>query len=182
MVLRSRRRTIAPALAAVLSVAAAALAACSDGDDRDKLLSQASAVQLRASLDAVEENVDAGNCQGAANQAATLRQQVDALPNRISRKLRRVLADGADRLETLISTDCEPAGATGTTAPPTEEVPEEEKPDKGKGKAKGKDKKEGETTTPENPPEGTTDEGDLEDGDGQSDGGVEITPDEGTTP
>ena len=178
MVFRSRRRPIALATAAVLAVAAGGLSACGNDNGDRKLLSQASAARLRASLDTVEQDVDAGNCTGAANQAAVLRQQVDALPRRTSGKLRRALADGTDRLETLIDKDCGQTGTTGTTTPPPEE-PQNEEP--GKGKAKGKGKKKGQTTTPENPPEGTTEEG-TPDGNQQSDGSVEITPDKGTTP
>jgi hypothetical protein len=182
MSLRSRRRTIALALATVLTVAAAGLSACSDDNgNQRKLLSRASAAELRQSLDAVEQEVDSGDCVGAANQAAALRQQVDALPSRVAGKLRRVLADGADRLQTLVGKDCEPTGATAPAAAP-EEQPEEEKPGKGKGKAKGKAKKEEELTAPENPPEGTTDEGNPQDGDQQPDGGVGTAPDTGTTP
>jgi hypothetical protein len=176
------RRTIALALAAALAIAGVALSACSSGDDNDKLLSQQSASRLQGSLEGVQQRVDAGDCEGAATQAAALRQQVDGLPRRVSGKLRRALADGADRLQTLIGEDCKPAAVTTTPVPAPEENPEEQGKGNGKGKAKGKEKKQGETTTPENPAQEPTDEGDLKNGTGQQDGGVETTPDTGTTP
>jgi hypothetical protein len=143
-------------LALVLVAVPMALSACGgDGDDKPEL-SRTTASQMRASLDGVESDVQAGNCIDAATQAAALETQAKDLPNQVDADLRSALIEGAGRLVTLVRERCDQTTVETTTIPttPTETTPEEqdeEKPKKGK---KDKKKDEGSDET-----DGTTDGG-----------------------
>jgi hypothetical protein len=107
-----------------LTLAAAILGGCgSDNSGSGRKLSRATSASLQGTLDKVQADVGAGNCSEAAQEAANLRQQIDALP-RAGRSLRRALASSAARLESLVADQCKPVsttptveskGATGTT-------------------------------------------------------------------
>lgn len=128
------------------------------------MLSSNRATELRSTLDDVEQMVDNGDCQGAANTALAFGQKVNALSRRLDAGLRDALASGASRLQRLVEDQCEPAGTTGPTLQVPEETDQDGQGKKGKGKAKGKDKNkqeeipEEETTVPTVPDEslGTT--------------------------
>jgi hypothetical protein len=151
------------ALLALLGFATASLPGCGDNGNNPKLLSHASASKLQSSLDDVEQRVSEGDCVGARSQAVTLQQQVDGLPRRTNRKLRRALSAGASRLVSLVDGECRPATTTETTptvAPTTTETTPTEPPgqkkkdktkpgDQGKGKQKGNEQGNGTQTTPD---------------------------------
>jgi hypothetical protein len=141
------------ALLALLGFATASLLGCGNNGKDRKLLSHASASKLQSSLDDVEQMVSEGDCEGARSRAVTLQQQVDGLPRRTNRKLRKALAAGTSRLVSLVDGDCRPATTTETT--PQNEPPGQEKKDKtkpeqgGKGKQKGNEQGDGTQTTPD---------------------------------
>jgi hypothetical protein len=152
------------ALLALLGFATASLLGCGNNGKDRKLLSHASASKLQSSLDVVEQMVSEGDSEGARSQAVTLQQQVDGLPRRTNRKLRKALAAGTSRLVSLVDGDCRPATTTETTptVPPTttettpqNEPPGQQKKDKtkpeqgGKGKQKGNEQGDGTQTTPD---------------------------------
>jgi hypothetical protein len=150
----------------VLALTVPAIAGCGGGDD-GRLLTRSKASELRSTLSGVESKVSAGDCTGAEQQAATLRQQVDSLSRRVKSDLRSSLANGARRLQTLVTEQC---GATAETGPtgPVVTTPQQDtaKPKKEEKKAKkvppGQEKKS------------------PEDGTGQQDGGGTVpTPDTG---
>jgi hypothetical protein len=134
-----RRRTLGAAAALALAV----LSSC--GEDSKTGLSQQRASDLRSSLDQVETRVNDGNCTGAAEQAATFRQQVDSLPSRVDRDLRDALERSATRLETLVAEQCEAQPAEPPAQEPT--VTDENSGDQqGKGKKDKKPKEQKGTT------------------------------------
>ena len=164
------RRICLLALVAALGFATSVLPGCGGGDDDRKLLSRGSAGELRASLDDVEQKVSEGDCSGARADAVNLQQEVDALPRRTSRKLRRSLAAGATRLVSLVDGECEPAITTETTPtetnttdtteeelPPGQQKKDEKQKDEDKGKNDGGNQDdEGSTPTVTTPNQDTT--------------------------
>jgi outer membrane biosynthesis protein TonB len=170
---RLRRRTLSFALAALLGVNA--LAACGgDGNEDARPLSGATASQLQATLDEIEQTVANGDCDGAGDQTARLAQQVSSLPAGVNADLRDALASGTSRLQSLVDKQCEQAAPT-TEAPPQTE-PQEEQKDKQEDKQKPKKPKE---TEPQEEQQG----GDQQqDGDGGEDGGGDEGPGPDTGP
>ena len=99
-----------------LALAAAILGGCGgDSSGSGRKLSPATSASLEGTLDKLQADVSAGNCTDAAQEAATLRQQIDAVP-RAGRALRRALASSAARLESLVADQCKPT----STTPPAE--------------------------------------------------------------
>jgi hypothetical protein len=141
--LRPRRwhltKATALALATVFAAAGAALAAGCGGNDSGDKLSKARAASLQVTLNRVEQDVSAGDCTSADQQAGTLRGQIGSL-RRVSRELRSALKSSAARLQSLVEEQCKASappvvpqpetGATGNAEP------------KEKGKKKGHPKKE----------------------------------------
>jgi hypothetical protein len=177
---RMSRRTIIPLLAAgVLAAATGGLAACGDSGDGNRL-SRSTAAQLTATLDRLDQDVSAGNCDAAATQARALVERTGGLADSVDSDLRGALVDSADRLQVLVSERC-PAAATGPTGPseapstaetgatgPAGKKKKQEKPEKPE-KEKDKGKKHEETGTTGGDQSGTTG-GDGQDN--QDSGGV----------
>jgi hypothetical protein len=105
---------MASAAALVLAVV---FGGCGDGSSKDELPS-GTAGSLRSTLDDVQQRVNDRDCTGASQQAATFREKVDALPDRVDSKLRRALSSSADRLATLVSDQCTPEPAVTPEEPP----------------------------------------------------------------
>ena len=153
----------APLSATLASVAVGlALAGCGD-DDVGKPIPRATAQELLADLDAVQEDMDAGNCEEALAAIGDIRNDVDALDDvGVGADVQDALGDGVDTLGTLASgtrgcegarepettpettpetvpppvTETVPPPTTETTPPPTETTPEpipEAPPDEGDG-------------------------------------------------
>lgn len=101
-----------------LITAAALLWGCGNGGSKDEL-SSGTAGSLRSTLDEVRQRVDVRDCSGATQQAASFRAKVDALPDRVDAKLRSALSSSADRLETLVTSECTAAPAGTTDQPAT---------------------------------------------------------------
>jgi hypothetical protein len=171
------RRKTTLGLAVLVGVAAGALGACGDGDGKPEL-SRRTASQLRASLDSVETDIQAGNCTGAADQASALESQANALPDRVDADLKDALVEGAGHLQTLIADSCKEATTDTTTTPPvTETQPTDED-----GEKKGKEKKEKPKKDETTPEEGTTDEGTTSPDGATGAGGTSDLPPEGVLP
>ena len=153
---------------AMASAVGVAAAACGS-DDGGRPLSHATASELRAGLDSVKQDVDAGDCQAATDSALELEQRTADLPSRLDSDLRTALQQGVARLGDLVREHCAAPideGTTGPTPPPTPGPTDTETtpPDEGKKNDKqekppkpGKGKKEDEnggTTGPtsESPP------------------------------
>jgi hypothetical protein len=159
---------------------ALSLAGCSLSDD-DPELSRGVSRSLRADLKQVEEGVRAGDCTRAQEAVLRLQAQIDELDADVSAKLRRALADSADRLNVLVRDQCRPAveAAPAVTPEATQETTQDEQSKKEKKSKPGKDKPgkdKPDATQPEEVPPGQ-DEGDgttppgQQGGDGESPGG-----------
>ena len=125
-----RRSTSSVALVVLLAATALAVGACGGKTGNDKLLSSAAASRLRTSLDAVQQKVDSGDCEGASAQVQQLAQQASGLPPRVDQKFRDALLVSVDRLQNLIATQCKAAPATGVSGPTQPQTPSQQKEQK----------------------------------------------------
>ena len=119
------------ALAATLCAAALALVSCGGGSDA-KLLPGETAQEISENLDSVQRLVDEGECLDAEEAALEVSTQVEALQG-IDAELKRVLEEGAERLNEVVNT-CEEAteDTVEETLPETTETTEEEPEEKEK--------------------------------------------------
>ncbi|MDX6622735.1 MAG: hypothetical protein QOE75_667 [Solirubrobacterales bacterium] len=136
-------RSRAIPLALVLGLlAAATLTACGSEDNPD-LLPGETASEIKANLDLVEDLVADGDCVGAANAAAAVSGQVEALTG-VDEELQEALAKGAARLNEVVG-ECSEAPeedeATTIEEPDAEELEKEERDEE---KAQEKAEKEAE--------------------------------------
>jgi|SRR5829696_2478062 len=124
--------------------AALALASCGGGSDA-KLLPGNTAREISENLDSVQRLVDEHDCIAAEDAALEVSAQVEALRD-IDPKLKRVLEQGADRLNEVVDSCVETSEDTveEETLPEPTETTEEEPEKKQK-----KPKKEPEETLPE---------------------------------
>ena len=90
----------------VVGLLAVAVSGCGSEDSPD-LLPGETAGDIKANLNLVEELVAAGDCVGAANAAAAVREQVDGLSG-VDAALKEALVKGAGRLNEVIG-ECEEA-------------------------------------------------------------------------
>jgi hypothetical protein len=90
---------------AIAAAATVALAGCGGGGN-DELLPGATASQINANLDQVEQLVAEGECIGAENSAEEIGSQVEALSG-VDGKLKRALAEGASKLTENVAAECE---------------------------------------------------------------------------
>ena len=149
-----RRSTSSVALVLLLAATAFAVGACGGKTGNDKLLSSTAASRLRTSLDAVQQKVDSGDCEGASAQAQQLAQQASDLPARVDQKFRDALLVSVDRLQNLIATQCNATPATGASGPTEPQTPSQQDGQGQKEQQPGKAKKEKGTKGPpgETPP------------------------------
>lgn len=118
-------------LALVLGILAAATLSACGGEEKAELLPGKTAGDIDANLSLVEELVANGDCVGAENAAAAVREQVDALTG-VDQRLKETLSDGAARLQEVIG-ECveqspqEDEETTASEEPDLEEVEKEER-------------------------------------------------------
>jgi outer membrane biosynthesis protein TonB len=126
--LGSMGRSRAILLALVLGLLAAATLSACGGEEDAELLPGGSAQEINANLDLVEQLVADGDCVGAANAAAAVREQVEALTG-VDQKLQETLAAGANRLNEVVveCTEAPEEGETTNEEPDLEEIEREEK-------------------------------------------------------
>jgi hypothetical protein len=112
-----------PLIALLLALMALLPVACGD-DSGGRPLSRTAASELRAGLDSVKQDVDAGDCQAATDSALELEQRTTDLPSRIDGNLREALQRGVARLGDLVREHCQAQteGTTGPTVPDTAET------------------------------------------------------------
>ncbi len=119
----------------ILAALAAGLSACGSGGGAD-LLPGTTADQINSNLDQVQRLVGEGQCEAATDAAAQVSAEVDELGG-VDAKLKELLVEGAERLETVVGT-CEETEAetfetTEEEEPETDEeekTPKHEKPEK----------------------------------------------------
>jgi hypothetical protein len=169
---RLSRICLALALAAALAVA---LSACGSGGGAD-LLPGTTANQINSNLDEVQRLVSEGDCEGATNAADEVSAEVDELGG-VDAKLKKLLLEGAERLEAVVLT-CEEAEETeATTTTEEEEEPEIDEEEKAPKKEKPEKEKPPKESGPSTEPPGQEEEkgngeGSSEEGGGTPSGGV----------
>jgi outer membrane biosynthesis protein TonB len=132
---------------ALAAVAALSLSAC--GEESADLLPGGTASEINSNLDLVQQQVDEGECVGAAAAAQEVSAQIDALGG-IDKELKQTLREGAARLNEVV-TQCEEdeEEPEETEAVETAEEPEAvEKPDKAEKELQKQEAKEAEATLP----------------------------------
>lgn len=148
------------------ATAALGLVAC--GGEDAKLLPGETAREITANLDTVRQLSDEGDCVGAESAARQVGEQIEALEG-VDQKLKRVLEEGAARLEEVIA-DCEESSseAIAPAEIPSEigeEVEKAPKPKEKEKEAKPKEEKP-EPKTPSLPPQAEGEGKGLEHGNG----------------
>lgn len=118
-------RLKAISIALVLAVVAAATLSACGGSDKADLLPGETASDINANLDLVETLADEGDCVGAANAAAAVREQVEALTG-VNKELKEALTEGANRLNEVIG-ECDEAASEEEDTTETVEPDEEER-------------------------------------------------------
>lgn len=147
-------------IALVMGLAATVALASCGGEEAD-LLPGETASEINANLDLVEQLVAEGDCTGAENAAAAVKEQVEGLEG-VDPELVQALNDGAARLnEVIVECDEEPAEEEETlpSVDPEEEELEGEAEEKEQQKAEKeaeKEQKKEEKAEKEAPPEETT--------------------------
>lgn len=93
-------------LAFVLGIAAAAALAACGAKENKALLPSDNAAGLVRKLDALRDDVAAGQCGRVDGRLRDLRNELDRLPSTVSVRLRENLSQGASRLEETAATRC----------------------------------------------------------------------------
>ncbi len=108
-------------LSLMLGAACAWLVSCGGGSrDTTHLLPGASANQLAANLDTVQQYASQGDCASAAQAAAEGLAAVQALPAKVDPDLKQALEQGFDRLQVLAENPHKCSPTQTTTATTTE--------------------------------------------------------------
>jgi hypothetical protein len=128
-------------LVVALAALAVALTSCGSSGNA-KLLPGATATQINANLDQVQQLAGEGDCVGAADAAAAVGNQVEELGG-VDQKLKQALSEGAERLNEVVSTCEEEEGEEelDEALQEAEEAEAEAKPEKSE-KTEKKPKKE----------------------------------------
>jgi hypothetical protein len=106
-------RMAAPILALALGAAVAvALVSCGNRDTKG-LLPGDTADQIVTNLERVQQDASEGSCTSAAQEVATIQDQINSLPSSVDSRLRARLQAGAQRLADVINSP----GACETTTP-----------------------------------------------------------------
>jgi hypothetical protein len=123
--LRRMLRLALPVLALGLGAALAVGMVSCGGRDEEGLLPGENAQQIVDNLNQVEQDVANGDCDAAAENAAEVQSQIDALGDDVNAQLRQRLEDGADELVALVPEQCaEPTTTIETTTEETTTEPE----------------------------------------------------------
>ena len=98
-------------LALLCALVLAALAASGCGGDRSNLIPSQRAQELTAQLDALQQQIDAGQCDGIAARVRVFHDDATTLPNAVDKRLRRRINDGVTSLRKNALTTCRNAAA-----------------------------------------------------------------------
>ena len=142
-----------PVLVIALLLGALSAFAVACGEEREGLISAERATELQDHLDAIDQQIVAGQCDAVDGRLAALRRDINDLPGTVDRDLRISLREGLETLERQAPEECDIGTETTTTETdttetlppetvPTETVPPETTPP--------------ETTPPETTPPETT--------------------------
>src|SRR3954453_9051140 len=110
------RRLFAP-----LVLLAAVLAGC--GQSNPELIPQTNADALTATADRIQAACDAADRTVARREIRNAKREIDALPRRVNRRLRRNLEDWIDRVGGRLTTDCTSDEEQETPTPAETETP-----------------------------------------------------------
>jgi hypothetical protein len=154
-----------------LAAAALAVAGCGSGDSDGKKLPPTLSQQLETTIGRIQDRVDAnvsGACDdifdgvrgGNFDETASL---ISSIPESVDPEIRSALSDSVDRLQELVSTECDEIQAREQeeveTAPeetvPEETVPEETAPEETETETTPEETE----TTPRPPPDGGSGQG-----------------------
>jgi hypothetical protein len=98
-------------LALVCVLALAALVASGCGGDRSNLIPSQRAQELTAQLDALQEQIDAGRCDGIAERVDTFHDDATSLTKPVDSRLRKRINEGVKALQQHAATTCRNAAA-----------------------------------------------------------------------
>ena len=107
------RQGLRALVAGGLGFAVSLLAACGSSTG---LLSSSTADNLTSQLRQVSADIQNGDCAAAADELATVTQQIQQLPNSVSSTLRSNLNQGLTKAQELLAAQCR---STATTRPRT---------------------------------------------------------------
>jgi hypothetical protein len=106
------RQALRALVAGGLGLAVSLIAACGSSNG---LLVSTTADQLTGQLQQVSADIDNGDCAAAADQLASVTQQIQRLPSSVSSTLRSNLDQGLTKAQALLAAQCK----TATTTTPT---------------------------------------------------------------
>jgi hypothetical protein len=107
------RQGLRAVVAGGLGLAVSLIAACGSSNG---LLSSSTASTLTDQLQQVSTNIENGNCAAAADQLASVTQQIQRLPSSVSSTLRSNLDQGLTKAQELLAAQCKtPATTTPST-------------------------------------------------------------------
>ena len=110
------------ALAALCCGALLLLPGCGSGK-KGQPIPASQANQLIALVQRADQQSADGTCQGAGAKVREAQGVADRLPRSVDQDVRQGIADGLERLLSLIQTQCQPAQRTQTTTTPTDTTP-----------------------------------------------------------
>jgi outer membrane murein-binding lipoprotein Lpp len=105
-----RRLTTLIALALALLVAGC-------GSSNPKLIAQTDADKLNATVDSIQQACDSGDAGDVRRRTQQARDQIDALPRKVDKKLKQNMSDWLDQIDKRAGRDC---GSSSPTSTPTE--------------------------------------------------------------
>lgn len=146
----------------LLAALAAGLSAC--GSSGADLLPGTTASQINSNLDQVQQLVGEGECEAATDAASEVTAEVDELGG-VDAELKRLLVEGAERLEKVVLTCQETEEEPLETTEEEEPEVEDEKP--GKHEKPEKEKPAKEEEPPVEPPEPPGQEEEKGEGEGE---------------
>jgi hypothetical protein len=114
------RQGLRALVAGGLGLAVSLIAACGSSSG---LLSSGTASNLTGQLQQVSTDIRSGNCAGAADQLATVTQQIQNLPNSVSSTLRTDLDQGLTKAQELLASQCTTTATTTPTPTTTATAP-----------------------------------------------------------
>ncbi|HEY6758410.1 MAG TPA: hypothetical protein VI318_02930 [Baekduia sp.] len=112
-------------LALVCGFALAVLVATGCGGDRSNLIPSQRADELVGQLDALKEQIDAGDCDGLTTKLATFHDDATSLSGNVDSRLRARINDGVQSLQAHAADDCDAAAAAQTETQTTDTTPTE---------------------------------------------------------
>ena len=110
-------------LAGLLICCAAVLGGC--GSDNPRMIPEDRSQALLQTVDEIDSLVADDECQEASAKVAEARAQVDELPRRVARSLKRNMRDWLDRIDARLPRDCgeQEEEETPTATPEETETP-----------------------------------------------------------